>query len=62
MFTTNDESVEKVEEVGADNSIEIGAAQNNGVVCDRKGIIQENISENFDGDVCKGIKFEGADD
>ena len=51
-----------MEEVRADNCVEIGAVQDDGVVCDRKGIIQEDISENFDSDVCEGIKFEEADD
>ena len=39
MFPTYNKSVEKVEEVRANDSVEIGAAQNGGVVCDGKGII-----------------------
>ena len=62
MFPTYDESIEKVEEVRADNSVETGTVQDGGVVCNGKGVIQEDISEDFDGDVCEGIKFEGADD
>ena len=51
-----------MEEVRADNCVEIGAIQDDGVVCDREGVIQEDISEDFDGDIREGIKFEGADD
>ena len=62
MFPTYDEGVEKVEEVRANNCVEIGAVQNDGVVCNREGVIQEDISEDFNGDVCEGVKFEGAGD
>ena len=62
MFPTYDESIEKVEEVRADDGIEIGAIQNNGVVCNGKGVIYEDIAENLDGDVGDGVKTDGADD
>ena len=58
MFPTYDESVEEVEEVRANNSVETGAAQNDSVVCDGQGVIDENISENFDGDVSERVKFD----
>ena len=61
MFPTYDEGVEKVEEVRANNSVEIGAAQNDGVVCDGEGIIQENVSKNLDGDISEGGEVDGAD-
>ena len=44
-----------MEEVGADNGVEIGAVQNDGIVCDGEGIVHENIAENFDGEVKSGL-------
>ena len=61
MFPAYDESIEKVEEVRADNGIEIGAIQNDGVVCDGEGIIQEDVAENFNGDISEGVEVDGAD-
>ena len=62
VFPTYDEGVEKVEEIRADNCVEMGAVQNDGVVCDREGIIHENIAENLDGDISEGVEINGADD
>ena len=50
-----------MEEVGANNSVEIGAIQNDGVICDGEGVIYEDIAENFDGDISEGVEVDGAD-
>ena len=62
ILPVDNESLEEMEEVGAYDGIEIGAIQNDGIVCDGEGIVHENIAENFDGDVSEGVKVDGADD
>ena len=62
MIPIDDEGVEEMKEIRADDSVKIGAIQDDGVVCNGEGVIQEDISEDFDGDICEGIKFEGTND
>ena len=61
-FPTDDESLEKIEKIGAYYGVEIGTIQDDGIVCDGEGIIHEDVSENFDGNVGEGVESDGADD
>ena len=62
MIPIDDEGVEEMKEIRADDSVKIGAIQDDGVVCNGEGVIHENIAENFDCDISEGVEIDGADD
>ena len=57
MVPIYDESFKEMEEIRADDSIEIGTIQDDGVVCNGEGVIHENIAENLDGDISRESKL-----